>query len=230
MTRRAAIFDLDGTLIDSETVYQESDQTFLDKYGIRLTPTDTREFTGLDSREVIRRIADRHGLPGDTETLLAEKNAVFFETAKSKVRPFPEVLRLAQLLEDRGFVLAIATATTVALREKMVELCGLAELFPIRVSAEEVEHGKPAPDVYLEAARRTGAPPESCVVIEDSQYGVRGAKAARMHVVALPHEVESSVFANVGYLIPGGAVNMDADAVLSWIESTVRPRNDSKRT
>lgn len=219
MSLTAAIFDLDGTLIDSERVYQESDRAFLARHGVRLAEGESEQFIGLDSREVVRILAERHAIPGDHETILAEKNRMFLEVAQYRVRAFPSVYRLAERLAEMGFRLAIATATTVTIREAMVELCDLARLFPVRVSADEVENGKPAPDVYLEAAERMDVEPQRCVVIEDSQYGVTGAKAAGMHVVAVPSNYVSAAFADVDLLIPGGAEAVDVDETVAWITS-----------
>jgi HAD superfamily hydrolase (TIGR01509 family) len=219
MSLSAAIFDLDGTLIDSEGVYQASDRAFLARHGVELTPQESAEYIGLDSREIVRRLIDRHGIDGDADVVLAEKNRMFLDAAEGEVRAFPSILRLAELLADSDFSLAIATATPVAIRERMVELCGLAPLFAVRVSADEVEQGKPAPDVYLEAARRMGALPSDCVVIEDSTYGVEGAKAAGMRVVAVPTHLESPAFANVDLLVPGGAEALDPTEVYEWIRN-----------
>lgn len=219
MSLTAAIFDLDGTLIDSERVYQDSDREFLARHGVRLAEGESEQFVGLDSREVVRILAERHGIPGDLEAILAEKNRMFLEFAQDRVRPFPAVYRLAERLSEAGYLLAIATATAVPLREAMVELCNLDRLFPIRVSADEVERGKPSPDVYLEAAGRMSVEPANCVVIEDSQYGVKGAKAAEMTVIAVPMNHISAAFADVDLLIPGGAESVDVEEVFGWIAS-----------
>lgn len=221
MTKAAAIFDLDGTLVDSEPVYQESDLEFLARHGVRIPRDATEDFVGLDGREVIRRMKELHGLEGDEEELLREKNDMFFETAVQRVKTFPPTLELAHTLAGAGYPLAIATATPIALREKVVKLCRLEALFPIRVSAEEVDRGKPAPDVFEEAARRMGVPPDRCVVLEDSRYGVMGAKAAGMRVVALPENPASSAFANADYLVPGGARSLDPRAAYAWITSVL---------
>jgi HAD superfamily hydrolase (TIGR01509 family) len=85
--------------------------------------------------------------------------------------------------------LGLASSSNREIIELFLDLSGLRQLFAATVSSEEVEHGKPAPDVYLETARRMGVDPERCAAVEDSENGIRSAKAARMYVVALPNEV-----------------------------------------
>jgi HAD superfamily hydrolase (TIGR01509 family) len=182
----AVVFDLDGVIVDSEQVWADVREQYVHEAGGTYGPTATRDMMGMSSSEWSRYMADRLGVPGTPE----EINAAIVERmlARYGERPplIPGAVEAVRRVGAR-FPLAIASSSNRELIDAVVAAAGLADLFAVRVSSEEVARGKPAPDVYLEAARRLGVDPAACGAVEDSHNGIRAAKAAGMRVVAIPN-------------------------------------------
>ena len=181
------IFDLDGTLVDSEPLYYEAGRQVLAEHGVSgFTWEEHLRFLGVGTRETLRTLRAEYGIAAPVEQLLDEKNRVYLALAHRSVVAFPKMRRLAELLAESGAALAVASGSSRAAIDAVLTGTGLAPLFPVRVSAEEVGRGKPAPDVFLEAARRLGARPVDCVALEDAPAGAEAARRAGMRCVAVP--------------------------------------------
>ncbi len=228
MNRRiaAVLFDMDGTLVDSEPAYWESDREFLGSYGIDFNEELSAAFIGRGSVEMFKSLERLFPESSVNSMPLGErvrlKDEAFTLYAPSRVRSFAEVERLARALVERGVIIAIASGSSPAVIDLMLEATGLGGLFPLRVSASEVERGKPEPDVFLEAARRAGVEPGDCLVLEDSRFGVAAAKAAGMACVALPFPGSRGAedFAAADIVVEGGAACLDPDLILAsfdWV-------------
>ena len=218
---RAAIFDLDGTLVDSEENYYLADRELLARRGIPFTREDKRPFVGRGNLEMLGELRDRFGLPESAEALAEEKNAIYLSLAETGTRVFPGVHRLLERLRARGLPVAVASGTSPAVLSRLLEVLGLAGSLAAVVSAEEVPRGKPAPDVFLEAARRLGVPPQECVVLEDSRHGVEATLRAFMRCIAVPPPEEGPLAPELGMadlLVEGGPAALDPEAVLAWLE------------
>ncbi|MEV6265242.1 HAD family phosphatase [Streptomyces sp. NPDC051784] len=217
----AVIFDLDGTLIDSEPNYYEAGRRLLARHGVEdFSWENHTRFIGIGTRETLTVLREEYGIEAPVEELLACKNALYLELAGSSTAAFPEMRVLVERLHGRGVPMAVASGSSGAAIEATLAVTGLREYLPVLVSAEEVAHGKPAPDVFLEAARRLGVAPDSCVVLEDAVPGVKAARAAGMRCVAIPDaEVVSdrAAFAEADLLFPGGQAEFTAEAVLGWL-------------
>lgn len=217
----AVLFDLDGTILDSEPAYFESDRAFLAGFGIDYDEALNATFTGRGATEmmlVLERMFPRsplNALPLSERVRL--KDQAFLAYAPSRVRPFAGVVALARRLVERGIAVAIASGSSATVIDSMLMASGLGSLFRHRVSATEVPRGKPEPDVFLEAARRVGYAPAACLVIEDSRHGVAAAHAAGMACVALPAPgtVDLRDYASADLIIDGGAAALEPDPVLS---------------
>jgi HAD superfamily hydrolase (TIGR01509 family) len=154
------------------------------------------------------------------EQLLEEKNRAYLELAGRSTQVFPEMRGLVEQLHAAAWPLAVASGSSRAAVEAVLAGSGLAELLPVRVSAEEVAHGKPEPDVLLEAARRLGVPPSGCAVVEDAPPGAEAARRAGMRCVAVPYvrgSEDDPWFASAGLLFPGGQGEFDARRAFAWI-------------
>jgi HAD superfamily hydrolase (TIGR01509 family) len=184
----AVIFDFDGVVLDSETPEYEAHVRLFRAYGLDLTVEDWCDAIGLvddPHRWFIRLRAVAPALEYDE--YVAQKRRLFREIAA--MRPIEGIGDLLDALENAGVPKAIAsTATARWVHAASVEI-GLAHRFAAIVTADDVARPKPAPDVYLEAARRLGVAPERCVAIEDSGPGVTAARAAGMIAVAIPHRL-----------------------------------------
>jgi len=186
MSAQAVVFDLDGVLIDSEEVWDEVREQFARDRGGRWHERAEADMMGMSSTEWSRYLHDVIGLDDRPEELNGEvvrrMQARYAEHLPLIDGATEAVRRLAE-----AFRLALASSSNLPLIEVVLAGMGLDALFETTVSSEEVERGKPAPDVFLEAARRLGVDPARCTAIEDSANGIRAAHAAGMRVVAIPN-------------------------------------------
>jgi HAD superfamily hydrolase (TIGR01509 family) len=182
----AVVFDLDGVIVDSEQVWEEVREAYVREAGGVYSERATRDMMGMSSPEWSRYLADTLRVPGTPE----EINAAVVERMLARYGDAPPLIPGAVEAVRRigsRWPLAIASSSNRELIEVVLRSSGLAGLFRVAVSSEEVARGKPAPDVYVEAAQRLGVEAASCGAVEDSHNGIRSAKAAGMRVVAVPN-------------------------------------------
>ena len=182
----AVVFDLDGVIVDSEQVWDDVRERYTRESGGTYTDSAARDMMGMSSVEWSRYMAERLGVPGTPE----EINAAIVERMLERYGEAPPVIPGAADAVRRcaeRWPLAVASSSNPELIEVVLRAARLRDLFRAVVSAQEVARGKPAPDVYVEAARRLGVAPAACAAVEDSHNGIRSAKAAGMRVVALPN-------------------------------------------
>lgn len=185
MAPAAVVFDCDGTLVDSEPLAWRAWERELAAYGYTLTREDIHTARGRSYAEIHGHFADRvEGLP-DAETVWKGFSGRLFELLSSELTPFEDAIGTARELRARGMAIAIASSSPRARLDATLEAAGLTDLFDITVAGDEVERGKPAPDLFLAAAERLGVRPGDCVAVEDSPPGVASAVAAGMTVVAV---------------------------------------------
>ena len=182
----AVVFDLDGLLLDTEQVWDRVREELVRERGGRWHDRAQADMMGMSSTEWSRYLHEELGLAEPPEEL----NRIVVERMEERYRrQLPLVdgaVEAVRRLADR-WQLGLASSSNRPLIDLALELMGVAELFRATVSSEEVDRGKPAPDVYLEAARRLGVSPENAVAVEDSASGIRSAKAAGMGVIAIPN-------------------------------------------
>jgi HAD superfamily hydrolase (TIGR01509 family) len=182
----AVVFDLDGVIVDSEQVWDEVRERYTRESGGTYTETATRDMMGMSAPEWSRYMAEALHVPGTPE----EINAAVVERMLARYGEAPPFIPGA-VDAVRGIAArwpaAIASSSNPELIEVVLRVSGLAEVIRVAVSSQEVPRGKPAPDVYLEAARRLGVDPRACAAVEDSHNGIRSAHAAGMKVVAVPN-------------------------------------------
>ncbi|MFJ7300665.1 HAD family hydrolase [Streptomyces sp. NPDC099088] len=219
--RISVIFDLDGTLVDSEPNYFEAGRQTLAGQGVTdFTWADHERYVGVSTRETLALWRERYGLRAPLDDLLAEKNRRYLELARASTHVYPEMRRFVELLAAEGVPMAVASGSSPAAIEAILTGTGLAALVTTAVSADEVAHGKPAPDVFLEAARRFGADPSGCVVLEDAAPGATAARAAGMRCVAVPYvaaQAGDPAFAGADLLFHGGQSEFTARAAYDWL-------------
>ncbi|MEU0137261.1 HAD family phosphatase [Streptomyces sp. NPDC006296] len=217
----SVLFDLDGTLVDSEPNYYEAGRRLLARYGVRdFGWEDHARFIGTGTRETLTVLREEYRIEAPVDELLAGKNALYLELAGASTTAFPQMRALVERLHGCGVPMAVASGSSGAAIAATLAVTGLDAYLPLFVSAEEVPRGKPEPDVFLEAARRLGAAPDACVVLEDAAPGVLAARAAGMRCVAVPGpgaEADAAVFEKAELLFPGGQAEFTADAVLAWL-------------
>jgi HAD superfamily hydrolase (TIGR01509 family) len=185
----AVIFDFDGIIIDSETPEYESHRRIFDRCGVALTTDEWCDQIGVwtegHDERWFRELCARSANAPDHDAYHAEKRRIFDEVVPDA--PMRGIRELLGQLAVAGVPAAIASSSPASWVVRMMERLGLRPLVGAIVSGDDVVRRKPAPDVYLEAARRLDAGPEGCVAIEDSTNGIRSAHAAGMAVVAVPN-------------------------------------------
>ncbi|MFI8829869.1 HAD family hydrolase [Streptomyces afghaniensis] len=221
----SVIFDLDGTLVDSEPNYYEAGRQTLAEHGVTdFSWTDHERYVGISTQETVADWIERYGLRASVEELFTAKNRRYMELARSSTRAYPEMRKFVELLAAEDVPMAVASGSSPEAIAAVLAGTGLDAHLRIVVSADEVAHGKPAPDVFLEAARRLGADPAACVVLEDAAPGAAAAHAAGMRCIALPYvaaQADAPEFATAGLLLRGGQEEFTAQAAYDWLCRTV---------
>jgi HAD superfamily hydrolase (TIGR01509 family) len=200
------IFDLDGVLLDSEHVWDEIREQLARERGGRWHERAQREMMGMSSLEWSRYMHDEIGVPDSPEEISAEVVRRLEALYREQLPAMPGAREAVERLAAH-WPLALASSSNRELIVLALELLGVADRFQATVSSEEVARGKPAPDVYLEAARRLSVDPTRAAAVEDSHNGLRAAKAAGMRAIAIPNR----------RFPPGGDALAEADLVLETL-------------
>ncbi len=182
----AFVFDLDGVLIDSEQVWDEAREQLANERGGRWHPGAQRDMMGMSSTEWSRYMHDVIGLPEPPEEINREVVERLAAIYREQLPVIPGAREAVERMAAR-WPLGVASSSNRELIELVLELLGVTHLFAATVSSEEVGRGKPAPDVYLEAARRLEVDPTRAAAVEDSHNGILAAEAAGMCVLAIPN-------------------------------------------
>lgn len=183
----AVIFDLDGLLADTEPLWSESARILLERRGRSYDSSLKTLFMGRQPAEVARIMKEHYSLRGPVEELLAERLEILEQLyATGPVTPMPGAVELVTTLEADEVPMAVASGSPGYLVRTVLETLGLRKQLPVALGSDEVDRGKPAPDLFLLAARRLGAAADRCVVLEDAPAGVQAALAAGMACVAVP--------------------------------------------
>lgn len=182
----AVVFDLDGVLIQSEEVWDGVRERYVRERGGRYDDAVQRAMMGMSAPEWSAYLAADAGVPGTPDQINADVVERMLEAYARNLPLLPGAVDVVRRMAA-AFPLALASSSNRAIFEEVLDLAGIADFFAATVSSEEVARGKPAPDVYLEAAGRLGVAPERCVAVEDSHSGIRSAHAAGMRVIAIPN-------------------------------------------
>jgi HAD superfamily hydrolase (TIGR01509 family) len=199
----AVVFDLDGVLLDSEQVWDSAREQLAKERGGRWHDRAQRDMMGMSSREWSRYMHETIALPEAPDEINREVLERLAASYREHLPAIEGAREAVERLADR-WPLGLASSSNRELIDLALELLGVSDLFRATVSSEEVARGKPAPDVYLEAARRLGVDPASAAAIEDSHNGILAAKAAGMRVIAIPNR----------HFPPGEEALREADVVL----------------
>jgi len=204
----AVVFDMDGVLVDTEHLWDEVREELTTEWGGRYTPEAQEAMMGMSSPEWSRYLHETVGLREQPETINAEVVRRMLARYEVELPAVPGAVDAVHRLHGTGFRLAVASSSNRELIDAVLSRLGVTDLFAVTVSSEEVERGKPAPDVYLETARRLDVEPTACAAVEDSASGIRAAHAAGMHVLAYPNR----------HYPPSDEVLALADAVLDGLD------------
>jgi len=183
---QAVVFDLDGVLLDSEHVWDEAREQLVRERGGRWHHNAQREMMGMSSPEWSRYMHDRLAVPDPPEKISQEVVRRLEQLYREQLPVVPGARESVERLAAR-WPLGLASSSNRELIDLALDLLEVASLFAATVSSEEVPRGKPAPDVYVEAARRLHVNPTAAAAVEDSRNGILAARAAGMRVIAIPN-------------------------------------------
>jgi HAD superfamily hydrolase (TIGR01509 family) len=184
----AVIFDNDGLLLDTEEAWTRAERTLFARRGLQFTTEHKRSLIGSSRTTAAVKLESMLELTGEGEALMDELHELVMEEALAGVEPRPGALELLERLLRSGVPVAVASNSQREFVERTLASAGLLDgRFQTVVSAEDVQHPKPAPDIYLEACQRLGAQPGKCIALEDSPTGVTAAAAAGIYVIGVPY-------------------------------------------
>ena len=191
------IFDCDGVLVDSEKLSCAAWLPVLARRGLYAELAEIEQFVGKSDQAVLEhfRAKSRRPLP---DALIDERVQQYFELAEDTLRPFPGLVEVLEQLQRRGVPCAVASSGRPAKIEFNLARSGLTRFFEVVCSATQVERGKPAPDLFLKAAEQLAVPPDRCLVIEDSVFGIQAARAANMTAVGFTSSYPGDVLREAG--------------------------------
>jgi HAD superfamily hydrolase (TIGR01509 family) len=182
----AVVFDLDGVLLDSEQVWNEAKQELVRERGGRWRGEAPQRMMGMSSPEWSAYLRDELGVDLEPDEISDAVVARLEQIYRERLPLLDGAVEAVERLAER-WPLGLASSSNREIIDLFLELSGLASRFEVTLSSEEVARGKPAPDVYLEVARRLAAEPTACAAVEDSANGIKAARAAGMAVIALPN-------------------------------------------
>lgn len=215
------IFDLDGTIIDSETNYYLADKMLLEEYGINFTEEMKKEYIGTGNLSMMKKIKEIYNIKDSVEYLHKRKNQLYLEFARKNTVVFPEMKELLIELKQKNYKIGLASGSSKEIIDEIMILTELGEFFDVIVAGDEVENSKPAPDIFILASKRLNVKKEKCLVIEDSKYGVEASKNANMFCIAIPSIIEEpfpEIFYKADFLFKNGMKDFNKNKVLEWIE------------
>jgi len=198
---KAVIFDMDGVIVDSEPRHERAflatvaELGYADKHGLRFA-----DYLGRSDHVLWVDFIHKHNPPHSLPELLAMKRQRVAEILRREQPLFAGLVELVERLAAR-FPLALASGSERLIVDEVLELQNLRQFFSATVSATEITHGKPAPDIFLKAARLLGVEPADCWVIEDSKPGVAAALAANMRVIAITNTHPAEELANATHVV-----------------------------
>src|SRR4051794_642441 len=186
MTISAIVLDLDGVIVDTEEVWDRERRAYVAAHGGTWTDAATRAMQGMSSAEWSAYLRDELGAAGEPAEISRAVAALVVAEVGRALPLLPGAVGAVEALA-RDRPLALASSANREVIDAVLDGAGLTARVAATVSSEEVARGKPAPDVYLEAARRLGVDPTACAAVEDSSNGLRAARAAGMTVIATPN-------------------------------------------
>jgi beta-phosphoglucomutase len=211
---KGVLFDMDGVLVDSESFICNAAIIMFKELGTTASPEDFKPFTGMGENRYIGGVAEKYKLHIDIEQVKARTYEIYEKLVTGKLSPLPGAHEFIQKCRVKGFRLVLATSTDRIKMEVNLREIGLeGDTFNSIITGLDVENKKPAPDIYLKAAKSIGLEPNECLVVEDAVSGVRAAKAAGCRCLAVTTSFEASRLAEADWIcsslleVPYEAIN-----------------------
>ncbi len=184
---RAVVFDLDGTMLNTEDIFEHAGQELMARRGLEMTDAIRRTMLGRRPAEAFTALKSLTGLQDTIEDLMVETKQIFQVLAEGSLATMPGLFEILSLTDARQLPRAVATSSPRAYMHWLLQKLDLLSHFQFALTAEDVTHGKPHPEIYLKAAERLGVAPSEMLVLEDSETGTRAAASAGAVVVSVPN-------------------------------------------
>ncbi len=185
---RAVAFDMDGLMVNTESIYTMVGDAVLNRRGKEFTPELKKKMMGLPGNVAFQVMIDHASLTDSIETLARESEQVFEDLLPRHLALLPGLLELLAHLDGQRMPRCVATSSSRKFAQRVLELVGVQDRFDFVITAEDVENGKPAPDIYRAAAQRMGVTTPSMMVLEDSHHGSRAGHTSGACTIAVPGE------------------------------------------
>lgn len=212
---RAVLFDMDGVIVDSEEYICQAGVEMFREKGYRVSPDDFKQFTGMGENRYLGGVAGLHGIPFELEKDKGRTYEIYAELVRGKLSELPGAKVFIQKCKRLGLKLALASsADPVKIQINLSEIGIRPDTFHTIVSGLDIEHKKPAPDIFLKAAEQLGAAPDRCLVVEDAVSGVEAGKAAGSRVLALTTSFSKKELAGADWF--AASLAEAGDEVLDW--------------
>lgn len=216
--KRAVIFDLDGTLVDSMWMWKAIDIEYLGRYGHECPPLLQKEIEGMSFSETAVYFKETFAIPDSIEKIKQAWTEMSIEKYRSQVPLKAGVRQFLEFLKEKGIFMGIATSNGREMVDVVLKSLGIMSFFQVIATACEVAAGKPAPDIYLNVAQRLGVRPEQCMVFEDVPAGILAGKAAKMTVCAVEDDFSAGMQSEKKQL--ADYYIEDYFQLLDWMERT----------
>ena len=199
----AVFFDMDGVLIDSEPLWTEAEQQMLARRNLTYSAELKALLMGRESKEAVGLFIEHYNLNEKVEDVIRERDQLVARLFQEFLQPMPHVLPLIRSVWENGVKTALVSSSPRLLVELALDKLGINHLFDLVLSGDQVARGKPAPDIYLAAAKTLNVVPDTCLVIEDAPNGVVAAKAAGMRCLAVSTSVTELELAAADRVVSG---------------------------
>ncbi|MGB8779836.1 MAG: HAD family phosphatase [Candidatus Bathyarchaeia archaeon] len=177
---KAVLFDMDGVIAETEHVHVEAEKQTLLKYGVQITEDELHRYTGTTAKQMFMELIAKYKLDTTFEQIFNEKEEIMFKLLEMDAQPVKGVIELICELKKKHVKLAVASSSHRRLVQYVLRKLEITRLFDSIISAEDVAHGKPDPEIFLMSAKRLKVSPAECLVVEDARLGVEAAKEAGM--------------------------------------------------
>ncbi|MBK7132976.1 MAG: HAD-IA family hydrolase [Bacteroidales bacterium] len=212
---KGVLFDMDGVLVDSESYISLAAILMFKEMGVIVSPEDFKPFTGMGENRYIGGVAEKHGIVVNIEKVKARTYQIYEELVKGKLYPLPGSHEFVAKCRSKGFKLALATSADRIKMEVNLREIGLSSgTFNSIITGLDVEKKKPAPDIYIKAAKSIGLEPNECLVVEDAVSGVKAGKAAGCKCLAVTTSFDAAALSEADWICE--SLLEVPDEVLNW--------------
>lgn len=211
---QAVIFDMDGVLIDSQPMHYLGDQKTLAAYGVDVPVTEMAAYAGTTNKYRFGLFKEKYDLTEDIDTIIARRENIMIDiVTSSSAVPTRGMVELLQDIKGHGLKTAVASSSSYPFIYAVLRKLDIEKYFDLIFSGESVPNGKPAPDVFLEACRKLGEQPSTCVVVEDSSNGVLAARRAGMICIGYQNPTSGEQDLSQATMVIDDFRNIDVDSI-----------------